>query len=126
MARWLVLAVRPAPVAVAPLVLVAVVPLVLAVPVLVDPAVRVPQPVPVAPRVPTCRAVPAAVTTRASRCRVLAFVPVDPVVAPAVLVDPAAVLVVGEAPVAVVARPVRSASRRASVVAPLRSSLLPR
>ena len=89
--------------------------------------VRVPPPVPVARPVRICRAVLAAVTIRASRCPVLAFVPVVLVAAPVVLaaaVDPVVVVPAAEAVLAVV-RLVRSVSRRASVVVPLRSSLLP-
>ncbi len=97
-------------------------------PVLVDPVVRAPQPVPGALPVRICRVAQAAVTTRASRCRVLAFVLADPVDlgAPAVPVVAAPVGVVPVAAVQAVARPVRSASRRASVVVLLRSSLRPR
>ena len=127
--------VDPVPVGLAPVVLEArPVPVVRPV-----PAVRVVRPVPavlVAPARPPapvalpvriCRAVPAAVIIRASRCRAPAFVLVDPaapvgLVAPVAAVDPVAVVpVVVAAPAA--ARRVRSVSQRASAVGRLRSSL---
>ena len=85
-------------------------------------------PAPVALPVRICRAVPAAVTIRASRCQALAFVQADPVglvapAAPVAAVDPVVVVPVVAAPAVV--RRVRSVSQRASAVGPLRS-LLPR